>query len=180
MKDLSKIYNHLYQKEYGVSNRFQFVVELIKTFSGKKILDLGCGKGTYSVILEGMGYDVMATDIIDRDLVNFENYYISTDYKYRKVESIMCLDVLEHIPEEEVPTMLKAMYESCEQAFITISHYKAHNKGPNGEELHLTVKPPLWWERKLIEAGFEPFHYEEVTRFGMSVYGLKGKLRADK
>lgn len=156
MQDLSNIYNHLYSNNYGESGRFGLIQDYLKRVPLEdKVLDLGCGHGKYTVKLREMGYDAHGMDIIEPELTSCPEYYTKvTGYKYPMFDTIICLDVLEHIPPEEIPEILTGIKNSCDKAIMTIAHSKAYHKGPNGEELHLTVEKWNWWDLQLQKAGF--------------------------
>lgn len=61
-----------------------------------------------------------------------------------------CCDVLEHIPTEQVPAVLRNILSAANHVFLNISTEPDHF-GPAvlGEPLHLTVKPMAWWLEQL-------------------------------
>jgi hypothetical protein len=71
-----------------------------------------------------------------------------------------CCDVLEHIPEEDIDTVLKNILGHSKFVFFQIScvedHFGNHPyiKADNEElHLHLTVQPYAWWLNKFAELG---------------------------
>ena len=84
---------------------------------GKYILDAGCGTGHTTLELLNEGYDVTAIDI-SQELVDFtqriikENKYMGNVYALdltnakvlgeNKFDTVVCLDVLEHIRDDEL------------------------------------------------------------------------------
>lgn len=59
---------------------------------------------------------------------------------------IVCNDVLEHIPEDELPTVLSEIQDATGgKVFFTIHCGPASNRLPNGENCHCTVHTALWW-----------------------------------
>ncbi|HKZ43150.1 MAG TPA: hypothetical protein VJ044_19485, partial [Candidatus Hodarchaeales archaeon] len=59
-------------------------------------------------------------------------------------------DVLEHVPEEEIDEVLKEIFEYAQKfVFLSISTKLADKKFPDGENVHVCVKPPDWWLEKL-------------------------------
>lgn len=179
MKDLSHIYNHLYSNNYGVSGRFKFVEKYLNKYGkpGRRVLDVGCGLGRYVKRLTDLGYAAIGVDIIDPELTEIQSQYVQIKgYDYCSADYITSTDVLEHLPPKEVPLMLKAMCENCSYAFLTISHSKAHHKGPNGEQLHLTIEPPEWWFDQMRKVGMKILEQNYVRDYNLTAVVARGKL----
>lgn len=64
-----------------------------------------------------------------------------------------CCDVMEHIPTDDVPTVLRNILSSANQVFFGISTVDDVMGALIGETLHLTVKPMAWWVEQIREAG---------------------------
>ena len=57
---------------------------------------------------------------------------------------VLCFDVLEHIFINDIPWVLKELFENAKQCvIINVAFYKAAALLPNGENAHITVRPPL-------------------------------------
>ena len=68
------------------------------------------------------------------------------------------IDVMEHIPETAVDSVLEKICSLSQNAFFNISCQLAWNKLPDGSNAHCTVYPPEWWEQKLKN------HFKHVER----------------
>jgi len=64
-----------------------------------------------------------------------------------------CCDVMEHIPPEDVLTVLKNITQSCRHCFFQISCVPDVMGALIGEQLHLTVQPYSWWLDRFNEIG---------------------------
>jgi len=65
-----------------------------------------------------------------------------------------CNDVIEHIPEELVLPSLNEMTRVCsDYLLLSVCPTPSHHLSLDGENLHLTVKPELWWEDLLQRYG---------------------------
>lgn len=134
---------HHNSESYGKSSeKFYFFVEpLAKWLKASNIIDYGCGKSTLSDLLakrlsiSNSKYDP-AINGIDK-LPN------------EKFDFLINTDVLEHVPENEIPTLLHEMASLSRNAFFSISIVPAKTTLPNGENAHCTVRPPEWWQEKL-------------------------------
>lgn len=68
--------------------------------------------------------------------------------------AVICCDVLEHIPEDDVHDVLVDLMTFAEDmVYATISTKEANKALPDGRNAHLTVKPHEWWMKKVAEAG---------------------------
>lgn len=64
-----------------------------------------------------------------------------------------CTDVMEHIPPEDVETVLRNIVTSCRHCFFQISCVPDHMGELIGEQLHLTVQPYAWWLEQFQKIG---------------------------
>ena len=113
---------HEYQKtDFRWCNLRKIVT---RSIVGKKILDAGCGTGHLTLDLLSADYDVTSIDYSD-ELVDFARKTISDaqypanvfscdlmsvkDHNLPLFDTIVCLDVIEHIEKEEI--VLKNLYD---------------------------------------------------------------------
>lgn len=64
-----------------------------------------------------------------------------------------CCDVMEHVPTDDVPLVLRNILGAAQHVFFGISLVPDQMGALIGEQLHLTVKPLAWWEEQLRAAG---------------------------
>jgi 2-polyprenyl-3-methyl-5-hydroxy-6-metoxy-1,4-benzoquinol methylase len=64
-----------------------------------------------------------------------------------------CCDVMEHIPPEDVRTVLRNILASAQHVFFGISTVDDRLGALIGEPLHLTVEPMAWWVEQLTSLG---------------------------
>lgn len=70
----------------------------------------------------------------------------------KKYDLVICTDVLEHVPEEEISDTLNEIFSISKKCcFINIAMYPAGTFLPNGENAHCTLKPIDWWRVKMSE-----------------------------
>ena len=110
---------------------------MIEQYSCKSILDYGCGKAKFwpSHWQNIQGYDPAWHEF------NIEP---------KPADMVICIDVLEHVTEQFVPTMLEhlnALANKC--LYLSIGVYPAKKTFANGENCHVTVKPEEWWHQQL-------------------------------
>jgi hypothetical protein len=133
------------------------IKHLIQRSGACTILDYGSGKGQqYSISplqIEGEGtwsnlvdyWEVAAVYCYDP---HYEPFSRIPSARY---DGVICTDVLEHCPEEDLPWILEEIFRFAGRfVFASVACYSARKRLPNGENAHCTVRPPAWW-RGLIE-----------------------------
>jgi 2-polyprenyl-3-methyl-5-hydroxy-6-metoxy-1,4-benzoquinol methylase len=132
-------------------------------------LDVGCGPGYGVKVARERGYDVYGTDISDALAPTWEELgmkdYIQAapadhlPFPDDSFDLVVCIEVLEHIPEEKILSVLKEIKRvAAANILLTI----ARTKIPRDQQWlagkyqpHVTVKPWKWWKEKIDEAGLE-------------------------
>lgn len=122
------------------------------------VLDYGCGKGTH-VFEKIAKYGHKTT--LEYHQGNIQCYYLFDPCvpKYNIKPSpgslfdvTICADVMEHIPEEDVDTVLhdiKTFTKEDGVVLLSISGNPAIKSFDNGENVHITIKPYEWWLQKI-------------------------------
>lgn len=119
--------------------------EMIAPFSVSTVLDYGCGGSDWDQ--KGFHEDGSSAK---------EFFGLKEAYRYeparniderQKVDCVLCFDVMEHIFISDVPNVLRDIF-SCARKLVVlnIACYPAAAKLPNGENAHITVRPPVWWK----------------------------------
>lgn len=125
-----------------------------------RIIDFGCGTGRAGLRMAEQGYEVLLLDFTDnsRDQETQHLPFLQwdmTDPIPRKAEYGFCADVMEHIPEKDVDTVIKNIMDSVEKCFFQISTvHELHGEKINAI-LHVTVKNPEWWLEKFKDYKIE-------------------------
>lgn len=130
----------------------------------KTFLDAGCGD---CVIHKELTRDFQVTGV---DLVNvsrFINEFIQGAlwnrdiFQNRQWDIVWCCDVLEHIPEEKINSVIKNLRQSCKKVAVFSIYTDVDQMGEKliGSPLHLTVKPYRFWLQK-IQRDFKTIYIE--------------------
>lgn len=151
MMDYAKAYRQLHARNRKIFGGFSIVehvpaiAELVNEFKPDRILDYGCGKGlqyTQERVHDQWGGLMPAL------------YDPGVKALSRKPEGkfggIICTDVLEHIEEFDLPEILDDIFGyAADEAFVffNVACRPAKSKRlSDGRNVHVTVKPPEWWE----------------------------------
>lgn len=114
------------------------------------VLDYGCGDATHwhrRVLAKQSLPEIMGLKL--SGFYRYDPCYSRFSKKPEgKFDFIICSDVLEHIPEEEVPAFLRGInsYAKADSViFYSISTQLSHNVFADGTNMHITLKSPEWW-----------------------------------
>jgi hypothetical protein len=124
----------------------QQIKPILKQHNIRSILDYGCGGSDWTI----QGFDE------DSHLSAKDFFELEATYRYeparnlderQTVDCVVSFDVLEHIFVADVPNVLRDMFSYASQLLVlNVACYPAAAKLPNGENAHITVRPPLWWK----------------------------------
>jgi hypothetical protein len=129
------------------------VRRLIASTGAQNVLDYGAGKaslyGLRNFLLPGETQPIESVqDYWDVDYVEFYDpgYAPYSRLPAGTYHGVICTDVMEHCPEEDLPWILGEIFAYAERfVFLTIARYPALKRLPNGENAHITIKPVEWW-----------------------------------
>lgn len=134
------------------------VAEIFSRFDVCTLLDYGCGGSDY----QQAGFDG------DKSAVEFFN--LKQVYLYEpargidqrtSADAVLCFDVLEHIFVFDLPRIVKELFSLTKKILIVnVACYPAHALLPNGENAHITVRPPFWWRGLFDSVASE---YPDIT-----------------
>lgn len=120
------------------------VKPLFNNFQVKTLLDYGCGGSNYENV--GFFQDQSAKTFFELQNVYLYEPARNIDQR-RQADAVVCFDVLEHIFISDVPRVIRELFTLCEKLLIVnVACYPARALLPNGENAHITVRPPLWWK----------------------------------
>lgn len=124
---------HIAQPNWGThGHKWAKHVEAIHQAIGGTILDYGCGKGTLG---EACRYPL---NEYDPGIPGKETAEPS--------DLVVCCDVLEHVEDDYVETVLAHIAEvTLQMAFIVIHCGPANAVLPDGRNAHLIQQPGDWW-----------------------------------
>ncbi len=143
---------------YSIKSCVDDIAELVESHGSKRLLDYGSGKG----------YQYLGPmRVHERWGGILPHCYDPGVKQLRKkpdglFDGIICTDVMEHIEEDDVPGVLASIFGYAAPSafvFFCIACRPAKRKRlPDGRDVHVTVKPPAWWGKRL-----EPFKRDGLT-----------------
>ena len=140
--------------------QLQHILDLIKDMKPETLLDFGCGKGQqYSKWKHHEDMGIMPT-LYDPAVPEFETL---PDGPF---DGIISTDVLEHIPEEQIPETINMITKRADKfVFLAIATSPAIAILPNGENAHCTLKPMSWWTKMYKKYSYKPV-YTHIKTYG--------------
>lgn len=145
----------------GTSLRPQLarIKRLITLTGAATILDYGCGKGRQyepmAIVDDAGGEWPGVIDYWDvEELVCYDPAYAPySKLPSGKFDGVICTDVLEHCPEDDIPWIVGEVFDFATRfVFANVACYPARKQLPNGENAHCTIKPAAWWQAILGQA----------------------------
>ena len=124
-----------------------------------KILDVGCGDGSFLRGLQTRGFkDLTGVDFttVDLSMSSGSINYISSfadnlPFEDNEIDLLSSSEMLEHLHEDNIQDVLKEFKRVCNGTlFLTCSH-KESGEVHEGQNLHFTIKDKDWWEDTLSE-----------------------------
>ena len=137
----------------STSNYAKMINKIILKNQCNSLLDYGCGKA--KLYNEGFKTNKAIYPNL-KDYWNIKiNLYDPCYRKYnklptKKVDISICIDVLEHIPIQDINWILREFMTLTKKiTFFNIACYPAIALLPNGDNAHINVQKHEWWHEKI-------------------------------
>jgi hypothetical protein len=138
------------------------IKRLIDQTGALTILDYGSGKGgeyePRPLVIKGQGEWDSVIDYWGIDEVTCYDpaYAPYSTLPSGRFDGVVCTDVLEHCPEEDIDWIVPEIFSFAERfVYLAVACYPAKKRLPNGENAHCTIQPPEWWRGVLLRAASE-------------------------
>ena len=165
--DYARLYDfcHAEHTDYNVNEGLAIYQRLGGTLRGERIIEFGAGNGQLSAHLERQGNAVTAVEVSD---VAFARIPVANKIKGdcltlplldASFDRFVSMDVLEHLTENDIRIVVREAARLARSILVTVSTRPSGLLGPQGENLHLTVRPVEWWL-----AQFEPYFDVAASR----------------
>ena len=130
---------------------FSPIKQIIDLTKSKSLIDFGCGKAKFyfnKIFVNENEFKNVT------EYWNIQDYYLYdpgvnnfSTYPSIKMDGVICIDVVEHIPPEDVINFVEDIFKLAKKfVFIVIACYPAWKKLPDGRNMHLSIKNPREWE----------------------------------
>lgn len=134
------------------------IAELARGLGARSLLDYGCGKARlYGAPAKAFG-GAPGTSLrehwgLERVALYDPAYPEHAELPSGTFDGVISTDVLEHVPEEDVPWVLAEIFGFAERfVYLNVACYPAKKILPNGENAHCTVRPQEWWLERITRA----------------------------
>jgi len=132
--------------DYGTSSErlFYLISPYVLDLNTENVLDYGCGRSKLVDRLKETGHCLRAFRY-DPAVPEF------SVIPNVKIDLILNTDVLEHIPEEALDSVLMRIKSICQNVFFKIALLPSVTLLPNGKNAHCTLRSMDWWHQKLLK-----------------------------
>ena len=143
---------------------------IINNISFTTVLDFGCAKGFMVHALRLLGKEAHGVDVSEYAVTNCHpkvKEYLTVVDTAEDIKGgwdlIIAKDVLEHIPKEEIPSVLAALRRRCKTIFVAVplgdgTRYRIREY--EMDITHVTKEPEEWWLTTIVEAGFKIKYFD--------------------
>jgi Methyltransferase domain len=134
---------------------FGGIAELIVSeIAPRSALDAGCAMGFLVEALRDRGVDAYGIDVseyaleqVREDVRPYVHSASVTEPLPRRYDLIVCIEVLEHLPEKEATAALANLAAHADDLLFSSTPIDF------AEATHVNVKPPDWWAERLAREG---------------------------
>lgn len=140
--------SHKHFRGYTTKLIAEEVARLVKETEAQTLLDYGCGKGfQYSERRYHERWGGIMPTLYDPGV---PEHSVKPKQKF---DGVLCCDVMEHIPEEDVQDVLNDIFRYAEK-FVALQIFIGPSKKllPDGRNAHLTQQSPVWWNERIKAA----------------------------
>ena len=163
MRNKEVFYSRKFAKNLRLEKRLQKVLSLFEGHRFRRILDIGCGDGSFSVILKKFSQEVYGVDITRKAIGlakkrGIKAYQVNVDeeklpFKSNYFDLIFCGEVIEHLYDPD---------------FLLDEVYRA--LVPGGIFILTTPNFASWFSRIILLLGFQPYLSEVSLRYNVGKF----------
>lgn len=158
MHRLAEIYDKTYREHesYNMKKWRQDTLRewLASRRTSRTMLDVGCGRGESLAIAQDLGIDARGCEIapfLTGERVDLlEHGARKLPYETDAFDLVTCLDVMEHIYDEEIDDSILEMRRVCRGTVLLGIACKISDN-----PLHVTQRAPDWWADRIRKIGLK-------------------------
>lgn len=126
----------------------EHIKKIFNKHSVASILDYGCGGSDWYAPGFDSATGMSAVDYYQIECaLRYEPARSLDDRAVNAADCVISFDVLEHVFISDVPKVIEDMFINARAILIlNVACYPASARLPNGENAHITVRPPIWWK----------------------------------
>jgi hypothetical protein len=133
------------------------IAACIRASGARALLDYGSGKGSRYQSLPGANGSGRVKTLAawgDVRVTCYDPAYAPfAELPGEKFDGVICTDVLEHVPEEDVPWVVDELFAHASRfVYAAVSCSPARKQLPNGQNAHCAVRAPEWWKERFASA----------------------------
>lgn len=138
------------------------IAQLCRQHKAASLLDYGCGAGDAwrapHRLHRDLGLRWFNVTLFDPA---FEDH---NEKPYGMFDGVLCSDVLEHIPEDELDTLIATLFSHARSfVWASVCCRPAKKSFPDGTNLHVTQHPMDWWQERFQRVPYRvPFTLVET------------------
>lgn len=123
----------------------EYIRELVDETESESILDFGCGKARHILVDRYDLYWGVDVDLYEPAIEEFSQLKSDT------YDGVICMSVLEHIPEEDLDEALEDIFSRARKfVLLIIDNYPSrNNKLLDGRGVHITLHDENWWRDRI-------------------------------
>lgn len=137
---------------YSIKPYVADIAHALRDYDAKTLLDYGCGQGFQYTRRNVHKVWGVAPTLYDPAVPRFSKKPQVT------FDGVICTDVLEHIPEDELTESLREIFGFANKfVFFSVCTGPSKKTFPNGKNLHVTIHGPDWWLDFIAAVATVPF-----------------------
>ena len=122
------------------------LAQLVREHKAKTLLDWGCGAGEAwrppHKMHKDMGLRWFDVTLYDPAFPEHDERPLA----HSTFDGVLCSDVLEHVPEEDVDDLVATLFRHARQfVWASVCCRPAKKLFPDGRNMHVTLQPLAWW-----------------------------------
>jgi len=187
MNFAQKLGHRFFRKPY-VYRRLNAVIELSGDVGGKRILEVGCGSGRYSVELAKRGAIVTGLDFspnmvkVSQRLAQSENvkncdFVVADIFEYspgKKFDVVICSGVFDYMTKEEAQKLIGKLRDLSKDA-VVVTYPKLFNIQVPVRKIWLTKRgvPVYFYTKKKMSKIFKDARLKEIREIDIGPLVIK-------